>query len=107
MPQENTHPTQSTTPPSNKRRYMTDEELEDQRLSDEYAKSQGATGLAGGAKRSKPEYKKGFDAFVASRRKRPGVTAKDAGDALAKASESDQMIEEMANLPLPQKRRKP
>jgi hypothetical protein len=89
-----------------KRKYKTDEELEDERLTTEYEKSQGISGIAGQGKRARPEYKKGLETFRASRRKKSGMTAKDAGDALAKMSESDRMIEEMAALPLPEKRKK-
>lgn len=43
--------------------FASDEELEEKEAQEEYAKSQGATGLGGASKRSKPEYKAGYAAF--------------------------------------------
>lgn len=40
--------------------FATDVELEEKEAQEEYAKSQGATGIAGGARRAKPEYKAGY-----------------------------------------------
>lgn len=86
MPQENTNPNQSNIPPrtGSGKKYKTDEELELERIDAEYEKQQGATGIAGTGKRANPAYKKGLDEF---RKKRRGITAKDAGDALAKSTE--------------------
>ena len=68
--------------------YKSNEQLMAEADEQDYAKEQGATGIAGAGKRAKPEYKSGLEAYRAMRKKkREGITAKDAGDALAKSSE--------------------
>lgn len=48
--------------------YASGSELEEKGWDDEFAKQQGATGIAGGAKRAKPEYKSALDAYKKAKR---------------------------------------
>jgi hypothetical protein len=48
--------------------YESDEAMQRKAAEDEYAKSQGATGIAGAAKRSRPEYKAGLAEFLKKRK---------------------------------------
>lgn len=50
--------------------FASDADLEEKEAQEEYAKSQGATGLGGASKRSKPEYKEGYKKW------RPGFKSK-------------------------------
>lgn len=62
--------------------FKTGAELEDESLDSEYARIKGATGIAGGARRAAPEYKRGLEEFKSARRRK--ITGADAADALAK-----------------------
>lgn len=65
-------------------RFKTGDDLENEAAEAEYAKQQGATGLGGAVRRSKPEYKSGLEAFKAERKKKRSATAADAASALSK-----------------------
>jgi hypothetical protein len=64
--------------------FKTGAELEEEQLDAEYAKTQGATGIAGGGRRATPEYRRGLAEFKAQRRRKSSMTGADAADALAK-----------------------
>ena len=64
-------------------RFKSGDELDSEAAEAEYAKQQGATGIAGAGKRSRPEYKTGLAAYKLERKKkRAGMTGGDAAAAL-------------------------
>src|SRR5262245_59937519 len=81
------------------------DKITQQKDEDEYAKQQGATGIAGTAKRSKPEYKTGLAAFLAAQKLKRQATAAQRTSEISGAANkfkrtqdmsSDEMIEEAA-----------
>src|SRR5262245_15355974 len=79
--------------------------IQQEKDEDEYAKQQGATGIAGTAKRSKPEYKAGLATFLAAQKLKRQATAAQRTSEISGAANkfkrtqdmsSDEMIEEAA-----------
>ena len=72
--------------------YESNEAMERKAAEDEYAKSQGATGIAGAAKRSRPEYKAGLAEFLKKRKPKTMPGEGETGESMNKRGESMQTM---------------